>query len=270
MSIGTISGGSRQPDAGPYPPAAGALRRAASTLADIIMPPVCAACPRRIGEHDALCPACWRGVRFIRPPLCDRLGLPMPFDIGGRMVSPLAIANPPEYQRSRAVARYDGAMRRMIHDLKFRDHTHARKLFARWLIEAGAELLADREAILVPVPLSRWGLLKRRFNQAAVLAGDVARFTGHAFVPLALRRTRRTASQVGLTREQRRINVRGAFAVPAARKTTLAGRPVVLVDDVITTGSTARACARALLRAGASRVDVLALAIVTDGLVSSA
>ena len=118
--------------------------------------------------------------------------------------------------------------------------------------------------MLVPVPLTRWRLLSRRFNQAAILAQELARQTGLGLDPQLLRRTRFTKTQVGLTHDQRRRNVAGAFSVPRNRRASLEGRNVLLVDDVITTGATAEACARALKRAGASRVDVLSLALVTN------
>jgi ComF family protein len=238
-----------------------ALRRAARALADVIVPPLCLACRRLLTTHDALCPACWKRIDFIRPPLCDRLGIPMPFDTGGTMISAAAAADPPDYDRARAVARFDGVMRELVHDLKFRDHHDARRLFGRWLSEAGAGLLADAE-LIVPVPLTRGRLLARRFNQAAILALEVSRRTGVRADMTVLLRVRRTPPQIGLTREQRRQNVAGAFAVAGGRH-VLAGAKVVLVDDVITTGATAGACARALKRAGAARVDVLALALVT-------
>lgn len=245
--------------------AARGLRQGGGFLADLIMPPVCVACHARLVSRDAVCAPCWRGVHFIRPPVCDRLGVPLPFDTGGPMISAAAAADPPEYDRCRAVARYAGTMRRLIHDFKFHDRHDARRLFGRWLAEAGAEFLSDPAALLVPVPLSRLGLFRRQFNQAAILAHEIRRVTGREAAPLALVRARRTARQVGLTRAQRRRNVRGAFAVPEREKARIAGRPVILVDDVVTTGATVRACARALRRAGASRVDVLALALVTDG-----
>ena len=235
--------------------------RAIDALGDLLMPPLCLACHEPLGVHDALCPACWRGIDFIRPPLCDRLGLPMPFDTGGVMVSAAAAADPPAFHRARAVARYDGVMRDLVHDLKFRDRHAGRRLFGRWLPEAGGDLIAEAD-VVVPVPLNRWRLLRRRFNQAAILAREVSRLAGLAYEPMALERTRATESQVGLTRAQRRRNVRGAFAVP--RPQPIAGRNVLLVDDVITTGATVGACAEALRRAGAPRVDVLALALVTD------
>jgi ComF family protein len=239
------------------------LRRSLAALSDVIMPPVCLSCREPLAGHDALCPACWSGVDFIRPPLCDRLGLPMPFDAGGVMVSAAAVAAPPPYGRARAVAAHSGQMRELVHGLKFHDRHDVRRLFGRWLVEAGKELVADAD-VVVPVPLSRWRLLKRKFNQAAILAAEVARLTDLAFEPTALHRTRATPSQVGLTRHQRRENVAGAFAVPSQARTKIAGRNILLIDDVITTGATVGACAEVLKRAGARNVDVLALALVTD------
>jgi ComF family protein len=214
------------------------LRKVAGACADFLLPPLCVACHVPLASHDALCPVCWSKVDFIRAPLCDRLGLPMPFDAGGVMISAAAAADPPDYDRARAVARFDGIMRALIHDLKFRDRHDSKRLLGRWLAEAGAELLADAD-ILVPVPLTRIRLISRRFNQAAILANEVARRSGLPAGPLALKRTRRTPPQVGLTRAQRRQNVAGAFAV--AHKVRIDGARVVLIDDVITTGATAGA-----------------------------
>jgi ComF family protein len=243
--------------------AAGALRSAAAVVADLVVPPLCLACHRPVSSHDAICARCWSDIDFIRAPLCDRLGIPLPFDIGGTMVSAAAAADPPDYERARAVARFDGVMRELVHDFKFRDRHDARRLFGRWLAEAGAALLADADFV-VPVPLARARLAIRRFNQAAMLAQEVARLTRRRYEPLALQRIKRTPSQVGLSRLQRRENVAGAFAVAEAAKPLLAGAKVVLLDDVITTGATAGACARVLKRAGAAQVEVLALAMVTD------
>ena len=243
--------------------AAAALRSAAAVVADLVVPPLCVACHRPVSSHDAVCAGCWSEIDFIRAPLCDRLGIPLPFDIGGSMISAAAAADPPDYERARAVARFDGVMRELVHDFKFRDRHDARRLFGRWLTEAGVTLLADAD-LVVPVPLTRRRLATRRFNQAAMLAQEVARLTARRYEPLALQRIKRTQPQVGLSRQQRRENVAGAFAVAAAVKPVLADAKVVLLDDVITTGATARASARALKRAGAARVEVLALAMVTD------
>lgn len=239
------------------------FRRALGALSDIVMPPVCLVCQAPIGAHDALCARCWREIDFIRPPLCDRLGLPLPFDTGDIMISAAAAADPPPYDRARAVAAHAGAMRTLVHALKFHDRHDVRRLLGRWLVEAGRDLIAESE-IVVPVPLARRRLLARRFNQAAILAREVSELAGLRYEPLLLERTRSTASQVGLSRGARQRNVAGAFAVPPRREARVSGRRILLLDDVITTGSTVGACARALRRAGAVRVDVLALALVTD------
>jgi ComF family protein len=195
--------------------------------------------------------------------------MPLPFDVGERMVSAAAVARPPAYDRARAVAHYSGAMRTLVHQLKYADRQDARALLGRWLAEAGRELLAGAD-LIAPVPLSRWRLLSRRFNQAAILAQELSRLTGLPIDPQVLRRTRSTKTQVGLTHDQRRRNVAGAFSVPANRRARLHGQNVLLVDDVITTGATAEACARTLKRAGAARVDVLALAMVTNEALAAA
>jgi ComF family protein len=248
---------------------AAVLGRVLGACADVVVPPCCLVCRTRVSAHHLLCAGCWRQVDFIKPPLCDVLGIPLPFSTGERMVSAAAVARPPAWDRARAVAHYGGAMRTLVHQLKYADRHDARALLGRWLAEAGRELVPGLD-VIVPVPLSRLRLIVRKFNQAAVLAGELARQTGVPMDPLLLARIRRTRSQVGMTREQRRRNVAGAFRVPARRRPRLAGRNVLLVDDVLTTGATADACARTLRRAGAARVDVLTLALVTNEVLAAA
>ena len=240
-----------------------------AACADLIVPPCCLACRAPLSAHHLLCASCWREVHFIRPPLCDVLGMPLPFDTGGRMVSAAAVAQAPAYDRARAVAHYSGAMRTLVHQFKYADRHDARTLFGRWLAEAGRELVAGID-VVAPVPLSRWRLLSRRFNQAAILAQELSRRTGLGLDLHLLKRSRSTPTQVGLTRDQRRRNLAGALSVPRRRRASLQGRNVLLVDDVITTGATIEACARALKRAGAARVDVLALALVTNEALAAA
>lgn len=239
------------------------LTRLGRAALDMLLPPVCLGCRTRIMDHDALCPSCWRQINFVRPPVCDRLGLPLAIDTGAPAVSATAIANPPDYDRARAVASFDGLMRVLIHGFKFHDSHNARRLFGRWLAEAGRELLAEAD-LIVPVPLARWRLLARRFNQAQILAVEAGRRAGRPVNPFALQRTRSTAHQIGLTRTQRVRNVAGVFRVPQSELPAIAGKAIVLVDDVITSGATASAATRTLKRAGARKVDVLALAIVSE------
>lgn len=247
----------------------GPFGRAIAACLDIMVPPCCLVCRARIGAHHLLCPACWRDVSFIRPPLCDVLGIPLPFDTGERTVSAGAMAHPPSYDRARAVAHFSGTMRTLVHQLKYADRHDARALFGRWMAETGGEL-CEGANVIVPVPLSRLRLLLRHFNQAAVLAAELSRRTGVAMDPMLLKRVRWTKSQVGMTRDQRRRNIAGAFAVPSHRRARIEGRNILLIDDVITTGATVNACARALKRTGAARVDVLALALVTSEAMAAA
>jgi ComF family protein len=229
--------------------------------ADLILPAICVSCAAPITRHNLLCAECWSSLHLITPPLCNRLGLPLPgYEGTGPHISMQALANPPVFSRARAAARYGGIMRRLILRFKFEDKHEPLPLFIKLMREAGRELLADA-GLLVPVPLHRLRLLQRRFNQSALLAKGLGRAAGVPVAAVALQRIRRTAAQLGLGHEARRANVAQAFSVkPAARK-SVQGRNIVLIDDVITTGATANACAEALLQAGAVRVDVLAIAL---------
>jgi ComF family protein len=241
-----------------------AVNLAASSFrysAALILPPVCVSCSALVTRHNLLCAKCWSTLHLITPPLCDRLGIPLPgYEGSGPHISMQAIANPPVFSRARAAAHYAGITRRLIVRFKFEDKHEPLPLFVKLMREAGRELLADAD-VLIPVPLHRLRLLQRRFNQSALLAKGLSRATGIPYAVMALRRTRRTAAQVGLTQEARQENVARAFAVSRAGCKAVRGRKVVLADDVMTTGATANACAAALLDAGARRVDVLTIAL---------
>lgn len=238
-------------------------RAASRALVDFLLPPQCAACGARIDAHGALCGACWRSLRFIAPPYCQRLGIPFAVDPGFPAVSARATSDPPDYDRARAAVLFDDVSRAMIHALKYRDRHDLARMMAGLMARAGGELLADA-TLIVPVPLHRGRLWSRRFNQAALLARIVADEADRPFVPDALIRTRPTAHQVGLTADQRRRNVAGAFAVSAGWAGRFKGQRICLVDDVLTTGATAEACARVARRAGAERVDALTFARVAQ------
>jgi ComF family protein len=246
-------------------PAAGWVGAGLRAAVDIVYPPSCIACQAATGEAQALCPACWGEMRFIERPYCERLGTPFAVDLGDGMVSPAAIADPPVFARARAVCRFDGTARELVHRLKYGDRTDLALTMARMMTQAGRELLPEAD-VIVPVPLHRFRLWTRRFNQAAALAQVVAQRSGVPLAPLALARVKRTRQQVGLTRAQRADNLQGAFKVPPAARPQIEGRRVLLVDDVLTTGATGNAAARALLRGGARTVDILTFArVVADG-----
>ncbi len=202
-------------------------------------------------------------MRFIERPFCERLGTPFEQDLGEGLLSPQAMADPPVYRRARAVARFeDGPARKLAHRLKYSDRGELAAPIARWMARAGGDLIAEAD-LLAPVPLHPMKLWRRRFNQAAALAREVARQTGKPCDPAALERVKLTRSQVGLSRAQRAENVQGAFRV--AEGTAVRGRKILLVDDVLTSGATANAASRALLKAGAANVDVLVFARVVTG-----
>lgn len=247
-----------------YRRAGARLKAGGRQVLDWLLPPLCLACRNPVGDHGALCPACWSKVDYIEAPVCDRLGTPMPFDLGPGALSPAAIANPPAFDRARAAFRFDTVGRALIHGLKYGDRLEIAPALAGWMARAGREILADADA-LVPVPLHWSRLLRRRFNQAAELTRHLSERTGIANEALVLKRRRRTLHQVGLTRAQRLDNVAGAFAVEPERRGWVTGMKLVLVDDVLTTGATIEACARVLRRAGAARIDVLTAARVVDG-----
>lgn len=230
--------------------------------ADLILPPVCIHCHQPLASHGVLCAKCWLQINFIREPLCDRLGHPLPYGGDDEItISAAAIRRPPAYARARAVARFDGIMRDLIHAYKYADHHEAVDLFAHLLASAGAELIADAD-IIMPVPLHRWRLWHRRYNQAAILAVRVAQASGKPLDLNSLIRTKKTAAQATLNGAERRENMLTAFALAPGAATAIAGKRILLIDDVITTGSTLEACCHVLKAAGAREVDCLALALV--------
>ena len=229
--------------------------------ADAALPPHCLACQRPVARLGSLCPTCWGELRLIEKPYCARLGTPFAYDLGQGALSAEAIADPPPFDRCRAVAAFDDVARKMVHGLKYRDRMELARWMGGWMARAGAELTADA-GLVVAVPLHRRRLWWRRFNQSAMLARTVAGLAAKPFAATALVRVKATRQQVGLTAGERDRNVRGAFRVPGGERPSIAGRRVLLVDDVYTTGATVKAATRALLRAGASGVDVLVFARV--------
>ena len=238
------------------------LRAALGRGLNVALPRLCPSC-RDLVADNGLCPACWGKVAFIGPPYCPRLGIPFAYDPGPGILSMQAIADPPAFGRARAAVRYDDVARALVHAFKYGDRLDLAPLLGGWMARAGAELLDGADA-LVPVPLHWRRLWTRRFNQSAALAAAISRHCGVAVAHGALRRVKATQQQVGLSRSERAGNVQGAFRVAPDAKAGVAGRRLVLVDDVLTSGATADACARALMRAGAAQVDVLVLARVVD------
>jgi ComF family protein len=241
----------------------GAWSHAAKLALDIALPTLCVSCREPV-DGEGVCAECWARLSFIAPPHCPRLGIPFVYDPGPDMLSMEAISNPPAYARARAAVRYDDVARTLVHALKYQDRTDLAPAMGRWMARAGRELLDDAD-VLIPVPLHWRRAWRRRYNQSGALARVIERQTGVELVSEALKRIRPTEQQIGLSRPQRASNVQGAFKVAPDRQVLIAGRRIVLIDDVLTSGATVDACARALLRAKAASVDVLVFARVVDG-----
>jgi ComF family protein len=240
------------------------FRSSREKLISIGYPPQCVSCREITAETATLCAECWRGMPFISRPFCERLGTPFGNDIGGPLLSPSAIADPPVFGRARSVAHHDGAARELVHKLKYGDRQELAIAMGRMMSSAAKDLLCDA-TVLVPIPLHWTRLWQRRFNQAAALANQVSKHSGLSVDPSLLRRQKRTLRQVGLTKAQRQQNLQGAFIVSDDAKMRLQGQHVLLVDDVMTTSSTANAAARILMRNGAANVDIVTFARVVAG-----
>ncbi len=233
------------------------LRRAGRGLIDVVLPPRCLACGEIVEQPDALCGRCWSSITFFAPPWCAVCGLPFPHPVGDAAVCADCVRGQHAWDRARAVFRYDKGSRQLVLGLKHADRTDVAGALGRWMMRFGGEIVVEAE-LLVPVPLHWTRLLHRRYNQAALLAHSIHAAGGPPVAVDSLMRRRSTSSQGHLGPLARERNVRSAFAVRQRQK--IAGKRVVLVDDVITTGATVEECARVLKRAGAVTVGVLTLA----------
>lgn len=242
----------------------GLSRTALKWPARLLFPPVCAGCRRHVSQPGVLCAECWPKLRLIERPWCPVMGTPFVHDMGAGFLSAEAIADPPPFDRARAAVAYSGVARRMVQGLKYQDRTDLAPWMARWMLRAGAELVAEAD-VIVPVPLHWRRFFRRKFNQSAELGRALSNLSGVPFSPAAVRRVKLTRQQVGLERHEREQNVRAAFRVPAEAEIEIAGRRVLLIDDVYTTGATVRAVTKALKKGGAGAVDVLTFARVLPG-----
>lgn len=221
-----------------------------------------------MGAQGGLCPDCFRRLAFVSAPMCELCGVPFPHAGAGipqprGMWCEACVAAPPAFTIARAALRYDEGAKALILPFKHRDRTELAAPLARHMARAGAELLRAAD-LLIPVPLHRWRLFSRRHNQAALLAAQLARLSGKRHAPMLLRRVRATRPLGELGAHQREAALDGAFGLAPGASAQLQGRRVLLVDDVLTSGATADACARVLLAGGVSVVMVLAAARVPD------
>ena len=233
----------------------------AARALDFLLPPLCLMCDEPVGGMATLCPDCWKKIQFIAPPFCACCGGSFDIPVEAGTLCGAGLNETPHFKSARAAMLYDDASRKLILGFKHNDRTYAAKALAVWMHRAGGEFLATIDA-LVPVPLHRWRLFHRRYNQSALLAQQIGKMAQKPVLPDALKRVRDTPPQGHLKRKERQENVKGAFAVDARHKNDVEGKTFVLIDDVMTTGATVNECSRVLLKAGAKQVHVLTLSRV--------
>ena len=231
------------------------LSKAAHWALDFALPPRCAGCGTIVGEVHSFCPDCWKQVEFLGQGGCTTCGLPL--QATEQSTCAVCLVRPPRIARTRAAVAYDELSRGLAIRLKYGRKVAIVRTMARFMAPL---VTSDGDRLLVPVPLHRTRLWNRGFDQSALLARELSRRLGIDSAPLAMKRTRRTPPLKHMSALQRRRTVAGAFEV--RDKSVVAGKTIILVDDVLTTGSTAEACARTLRRAGAARVELISWARV--------
>ncbi|WP_323035130.1 ComF family protein [Pararhodobacter sp.] len=231
-------------------------------LLDTLYPPHCLACDVAVQDPGTLCAACWSDTPFVSGLACDKCGIPLlgNADEGEALCDDcLTVARP--WAHGRAALVYGDVARRMVLALKYGDRHDIATPAGRWMARRLSPLIRP-DTVVVPVPLHRWRLFKRRYNQSALLAAALARDINRPHCPDLLLRTRRTTTQDGRTRAGRFENLQGAIAAHPKRAHQIEGRHVVLVDDVMTSGATLAAATEACFGAGADTVDVVVMARV--------
>lgn len=237
---------------------------ALTKIIDFILPPRCIVTGDIVDTHGMISPAAWSALNFISDPQCNRCGFPFDFDsdvVREGSLCGACLKNPPVFDKARSALIYDDVSRNVILAYKHADQTLSVPSFIPWLTRAGADILLQAD-YLVPVPLHRWRLLRRRFNQSALIARYLSEATKIPCLLDGVSRVRATVTQGHLQANQRLNNVKNAFAVSPDKAQKIRNKHIVLIDDVFTTGATVGECTKVLLKSGAASVSILTLARV--------
>jgi ComF family protein len=246
------------------------IRKFGNTLLDTVFPPRCISTGLPVGKNGMISPELWGALDFLAGAMCPRCGFPFAFEnefedpFSNEYICAHCIESPPNFSRARSALKYNEASRALILSFKHGDRLHAVPVFTPWLLNAGKELFEGCD-IIVPVPLHPSRLLKRRYNQSALLAQGLHKKTNIQLDLLSLERKRATLSQGHMNAPRRQKNVQGAFLVREKNKPKLRGKTILLIDDVYTSGATIKECSKTLLKAGALDVRALTLARVIKG-----
>ncbi len=224
---------------------------------DFLIPPLCLGCDASVTADQTLCAECWKAIHFIERPFCARCGAPFDLPVEEGTLCAACLAEEPPYDLARSAILYDEASKPIILRFKHADRLHPVPALGAWMVRAGADIwpIAD---LIVPVPLHRWRLWRRRYNQAALLAQAIGKALGKQVAIDLLVRHRATPSQGRMNKKERHENVSGAFALSS--RAEVAGKRIVLIDDVLTSGATVAEAAKILKKNGAAAVHVVTLA----------
>ena len=233
-------------------------------LIDLILPPRCLICGKVIGADNALCAECFNNITFITKPYCQHCGKPLSFtNLNKDLYCPECLKKKDSvFYLCRSAIQYDEYSKKLILDFKFADHLENRYLLTQWLCLAGKDIVKTKPDMILPVPLHYSRLFRRKYNQSAVLARELSKKTQISVRYDVLKKYRYTKPQVICSGKQRRKNIKDAFAV--IKPEAIKGKSIILIDDVYTTGSTLKECAKMLKKAGAKNVSALTVARVTD------
>lgn len=230
----------------------------------VVYPPRCVACDESVDSDFGLCGACWRETPFIEGLCCDACGRPLPGVSDRAEYCDDCLTTPRPWKQGRAAFLYEGMGRKLTMALKHGDKHEIVHPAALWLSRAARDIL-NPNAIVAPIPLHWTRLLKRRFNQSALIAKEFAAKNEMPFLPDLLVRHRKTLSLGGQNADERFETLNGAIGVHQKHAQTIQDKPVLLIDDVMTSGATMTAAAQACLDAGARDVSSLVLARVAKG-----
>lgn len=227
---------------------------------NLLFPPQCGLCREIVTENGSLCSRCWQQLNFIAAPICELCGYPHEFEMGEGAQCAACIANMPAYHAHRSALYYDENSKRLIHDLKYYDRPIMVSRLAQWMRQAAPHWFENPDTLLLPIPLHRFRLWKRKYNQSALLANALAKQTGLEVGYDLLRRTKHRPPQASLSRKKRLKNIQGSLSLSSQAHIRVKSRPVILIDDVMTTGATLNASAKLLKKADAARVFALTIA----------
>lgn len=226
---------------------------------DIVFPPRCISCGLIVGEHGEICAKCWGGMVFASTPCCSKCGFPFEYDLGIDALCLECEGKDRLFQKARFLWKYNDISKKIIHRFKYYDHTYLAKILAKLSYHIIIKDFSDSD-LIVPVPLHRYRLMSRFYNQSALLAREIARLLQNEHYCCALKKQTSTTPQAQLTKIQRQNNVKNSFAIEESLKAKIQGKNILLIDDVMTTGSTIHECCKILLKNGCKGVNVFTVA----------